>query len=538
MASFNDTVELERSLLNLLTSSRTLLRQFHSRVREEFFTSQERKFIWHCADRIFKDTQGPLTQTVFEYEVKARIDDKEAQYYLSEWGLVRGITVTDDGEVIIEKLHEAQVGRKTLDAAEAVAELLGKGDVVGAVRQLKRSACTIQERRAASPIVEVTDYKRRLKVIEDKKVNPEKYLGIKTGFHTFDIRTGGLFPGELTVISAVTGVGKSTFMKQIAKGIVMCNVNKNVLHIANEENQLQVETKYDANLTGIPYLRFKLARDITDEDIEKWKTVMEFEMKKPGRGRLFVREVPAFTDATLVEETVRELEHQGIPIHVVIIDHMPNMKPIEQVFSEWDQQGKTAADCKELARSLMVPVVTAGQGATVLEEKQSKGRRGGKLDVYGSKEQIHVANTFIIITLAGTDDSDPNVPEHERDAFWNCDVKKNRDGACFLFKAKHHVRYGYVEEVVEKTTAVAKDTSDAIEKALKEDEKLKEVQQIVTAPAPSPAPAPVPLEPPKEQPKEEVPEPAKEEPPKEEAPAAPNSALFLLRRRAATKIQG
>jgi hypothetical protein len=158
------------------------------------------------------------------------------------------------------------------------------------------------------------------------------------------------------------------------------------------------------------------------------------------------------------------------------------VRPKEQAWGEYDEQGKAAADCKELGRAHHLSVVVATQAATIVEEKQTKGRRAGKLDVYGSKEQVHVANTSIVITLKGSDTSQTDREEWERDVYWLCDIKKNRDGATFSFDMKHHVRYGYVEEIFDKATPVA--AKDAIADTLKEreEEKDKKVKQQTTEP--------------------------------------------------------
>jgi hypothetical protein len=259
--------------------------------------------------------------------------------------------------------------------------------------------------------------------------------------------TGGLFPKELTVIAGLTGIGKSTIVRAIQRGVIFCNQNKNVLHIANEESLEQVQHKFDAGLTGIPYRDFKLAT-ITDSGIKEWTDFMDINMRQPGVGKIFVREVPAFTDVTLVEEAYRELEAMGIKIHVIVIDHLPHVKPIQQAWGENDERAKSAADCKEIARWCNCSVVVPTQAATVVDAKQMKGKRAGNLDVYGSKAQVHVANTFIIITEKGKDEKQIDREEFERDVFWLVDVKKARDGAKFWFGVRHHVLVGRITEEI------------------------------------------------------------------------------------------
>ena len=459
MPSFSDTVELERAFLKHLTSNSMMARLYMHRVSEETFTSTERKFVYAAALETLKNSKSVLTRTIFEYEVGAKAPDEEVAYYIGEWNLIEGMTVAEHPDALLVKLEQARVGRKALVITEEVVGLLQAGNIEEAVTHLKREAVGINLLREDRPLVELTDFGRRLQTIMDKRLNPAKYLGVKTGFGTFDAYTGGLFAGELTLLAGITGVGKSTVCKQLAKNIATLNVNKNVLHIANEEYLEQVEHKYDAVYTTVPYLDFKLAR-ISDADIEMWKKTMLGE-KNSGAGKIFIKEVAAFTDVGLIEQAYRTLENKGIPIHVIIIDHLPHITPLQKAWGENDERAKAASDCKELARWLRTAVVVPTQAATEVEKKQSKGERAGKLDVYGSKGQIHVANTFFIVTELGKDETQTDREDSKRDVYWLVDVKKNRDGASFSFRAKHLVSSGRVVEVESAETEALEAAAEA-----------------------------------------------------------------------------
>jgi len=186
--------------------------------------------------------------------------------------------------------------------------------------------------------------------------------------------------------------------------------------------------------------------------MKKWEETLNKIQVEHG-GHLFTREVPAFSDVSVIRRVFYELKAQGIRIDGIFIDHLPNMKPIQKVYGENDERAKIAAEVKELARELGVPVVIPTQAATQVEEKQMKGKRASKLDVYGSKAQIHHANTFFIITFLGRDnktiriDGTPETVEYLKDAIILLDLKKNRDGPCFTLKLRHRVRSGRMEEI-------------------------------------------------------------------------------------------
>jgi replicative DNA helicase len=488
-SEFFDTVELERAFLKLITKSKIHANLNIHKGKDDFFTDPSRKYIYATAKRAYADTKSTLTKDLFEYELKHKVDPSDQVFYEAEWNFVENIDTPASPDAIIDRLMEADTGRKIMSTMEKVVDLIGKGDVASALSSIKSDTMRISMSKDEQPIRRLLDFEHRKERILDKKRNPEKYTGVKTGFPTFDKKTGGLFKGELTLVAAVTGVGKSTLLKALQWGIVSSNPNVNVLHIANEEYSEQVESKFDSLITEIPYLDFKFG-NISDNNLDKWESKMKSLRAGSGMniGEIYTKEVPAFTDVTLVEQAYRELEAQGVKIDVIMIDHLPHIVPIMKSYGENDERWKAAADCKELARSLQVPVIIPTQAATDVAEKQERGKRAGKMDVYGSKGPIHVSNTFFIITVTGKDNTQIDRPEYERDVYWLVDCKKNRDGSPFSFKAKHHVYIGKVEEVVESGDFTGSGDHTAGEKTQEEcadvlqdlDSKLDEVSDTNT----------------------------------------------------------
>ena len=488
--SFSDTVDLERAYLKAVTTSIMMARTYLHQGKEEFFTSEERKFIFAFATNSLNDSSSLLTKAIFEYEVNSRMEESPAANFIGEWNMVEGSDLEDPPEAILAKLRDAGLGRKALELSTDVIELLGKGDITEAVSRLKREAMMLGGQRDDRPMAALTDIEARFKLIRDKQAHPEKYRGLKIGFETFDKVTGGLYPGEMTLIAGITGLGKSTICRSIATGLTTLNGVKNVLHIANEEYLEQVQHKYDSVLTGIPYMDFKRAT-ISEENLDRWQKYMQKEMMDTGRGQIFTKEVAAFSSIDVIEQQFRILENRGIPIHAIIIDHLPNVKPMQPAWGENDETKKAAVDCKELARWLKVATIVPTQAATDVEKKQMAGKRAGKLDVFGSKGQIHVANTFLILTYKGTDDTQLDVEERDRDVFWLCDVKKQRDGPPFFFYAKHLVHSGKIIEIVDPSKKATKEAKDAADANLKEAGEKTAKAALPCPPAATPTVAPV-----------------------------------------------
>ena len=454
MGVFDSSSDLERSVLSALMKDVKLCRLFLFRFKEDHFSSEARRFIFDVIKKEFTITQDLTPETLISCEILSK-HESDKTVYLGELKYIISTPPLKGLETSLKKLSEFRLGRETAACIEEVGRLVSEGcfvEAAGVMRHKSFSLCLSEDTKTTKEFFSTT--KQRIAKARDKRDNPGKYSGLLTGFKTFDVKTGGLHKGEMTLIAGITGLGKSTILKQIEFGILTHNHGKNILHIANEEYEEQVDSKFDAVMTGMDYLDIKFADKevLTEETLRNWELLIDNISKNTG-GKLYTREVPAFSDVSVIRRVVFELKAEGVDIHAIFIDHLPNMKPVQKAYSENNEREKCAAEVKELAKELKVPIVIPTQAATQVEEKQMKGKRAGKLDVYGSKGQIHHANTFAMITYLGRDHktlgSDGSIEklEHLKDVFILLDVKKNRDGPCFPCKLRHRVKSGRMEEV-------------------------------------------------------------------------------------------
>jgi predicted ATP-dependent serine protease len=92
------------------------------------------------------------------------------------------------------------------------------------------------------------------------------------------ILNGGLARGEIGVVVAPTGVGKSHFLVHL--GAAALKVGKNVLHYTLELSETAVGIRYDSNLCNIP----------SNEVIDNKEKIKE-KYEESEFGRLIIKEV-------------------------------------------------------------------------------------------------------------------------------------------------------------------------------------------------------------------------------------------------------
>lgn len=481
MSANADTKDIQRSLLKLIMSNQMELRMNIHSIRDVWFTTKERKYILQKIISTFETTKSCYTKDMFEHHLDIEIEENSRAGYFVEWNYINGKESKGNCQALISLLINSENAKNLTEVLTESIKLLEEGDVNSAIKTIRTKSVFLGEEQEESPIISAVEYEDIETYIVDKRANPHKYKGIMTGFSKFDKKVGGLFPAELTMIAAVTGVGKSTFMKQIAVNVM--KQGKNVLHITNEENKKQVRLKYNSLLTEIPYNHLKNPQDLSEEEFRLWKERMQAIKNDKTLGRIDIKEIPQFTDISLIERAYIDLEFKGLKPDVIIIDYLDHMKPVQQAFNENDEQAKVAADAKGLAISCNVPVISATQAATIAEAKQEKHKKFGKFDVYGSKRKVHASNTLIFVVQDSRDETQSKEnggtrEEYECDWIWSVEIAKNRDGPQFSFACRQHVLIGKVEPIAQEEKQLeCKKVLDEFNKIVKDvkeekDEKL------------------------------------------------------------------
>ncbi len=448
--SLLDTTDIERSLLKKLLTDKRSCQLGLSRIKREYMTSKARQFILHSINEEFKDSRDILPQKSLEYEIEKRRQNKVE--ILGERNLLSNADDCNNIDSFISKLRDAWVGRQTLESIMEAQDLLEKGEFVESAKKLRDKSFSIDLSQDTKKVIDLLAYApEHIATLKEHRDNPDKYAGLKTGMASLDSRWGGLFNGELTLISGITGLGKSTILKMLEFGVLRNNKGKNILHIANEEHEHQVINKFYSVFTSTDYLDLKWA-NMSDDELDGLVNTLT-EIYRHTGSRIYAREVPAMSDASLIEKIYYELLNEGIKIDAIFIDHLPNMTPVKKSKDKYQDQEQITLECKELARKFNIPVVIPTQASTETEELQSKGKRAKKLSVYGSKGQIHHANNYMIITYLGKDnntvrsDGTKETIDYLKNTFILVDVKKGRDGPLFAFKLLHTLRNGRMEEV-------------------------------------------------------------------------------------------
>jgi len=164
-----------------------------------------------------------------------------------------------------------------------------------------------------------------------------------------DILNGGLGRGEIGVITAPTGVGKSHFLVHV--GASALKVGKNVIHYTFELTETAVGIRYDSNLCNIPSNE---VRDRKKEVLSKYDNM--------GLGRLIIKEYP--TGSATVNTIRAHLEKLSLKSFIpslIIIDYADIMRSSRKYDSLRHELKLIYEELRNLAMEMKIPIWTASQ---------------------------------------------------------------------------------------------------------------------------------------------------------------------------------
>lgn len=178
---------------------------------------------------------------------------------------------------------------------------------------------------------------------------------IPTGVPELDTRkilNGGLASGEIGIVVAPSGKGKSHLMVHF--GATAVSMGKNVVHYTFELRDNLVGIRYDSHLTGIPSLECWENKD----QIREW-----YRAHKKTMGRLFIKEYPTSTVTcqTLRNHLERLAVSEGFKPDLLIIDYMGIMRSTDKYDLPRMELKRIAEELRALSSELDVPVWTCVQ---------------------------------------------------------------------------------------------------------------------------------------------------------------------------------
>ena len=207
----------------------------------------------------------------------------------------------------------------------------------------------------------ITLFQNMENVLDDDFRDP-----IKSGIKGIDeIMSGGISVGELALVIAPLGVGKTTFLTKVANQAYLDG--RNVLQIFFEDKEKAVQRKHYALLakTELSKLSDPEFADIVKSRLAAKKKLLTNDGKP--KNNLFLQKLPADgVTITKIKNIIKKLNAKGHKIDLLVLDYLDCISLEKEYAStsgdEWASEGRVTRLLETMIEEVGVACWTATQG--------------------------------------------------------------------------------------------------------------------------------------------------------------------------------
>lgn len=231
---------------------------------------------------------------------------------------------------------------------------------------------------------------------------------IPTGLTDLDNQLDGIRPGQLVVVCARPGIGKTALAGQLALNVARSG--RATTFVSLEMGHDELLDRMLAALSGVPHEAIRKGK-LNDLQAKRvWETA--------GRLAQWPLTIEAPGEITVPEVRARARTHKA---EVVIVDYLGLVKPVGDHGNRQEEVASMARSFKALARILEVPVICLAQLNRQVEMRADKRPLLADLRESGEIEQ----SADVVLGLYRDEYYDPQTPEP---GVMEILIRKNRHG--------------------------------------------------------------------------------------------------------------
>jgi hypothetical protein len=322
-----------------LISDAKFLEQVTEITKPAFFESQANQWIIGEVQNYFNEFRTVPTMEVFKIKVGEVEDKVLKQTVIEQLKSVYLQVGAEDLPYVKKEYLTFAKNQKVKDALLKSVDLLKAGNYDKIIDTMMAASKVGVENDLGLDYIDNFEL-----IMEDVKRN-----SVSTGWEVVDeLMDGGLGPGELGVVMAPSGIGKSWFLSKIACSAVQKGLN--VLHYTLELSESYVGQRYTTILTGIQ----------TSEHKERKEEIVRKIKNTPGRVRIKYYP-PQFASSKTLSAHIEKLKASGFNPNLIIIDYADLLKSGSNRDGLYAELGGIYEELRGLSGEMGIPIWTATQ---------------------------------------------------------------------------------------------------------------------------------------------------------------------------------
>ena len=296
--------------------------------------------------------------------------------------LIASVPTAANAQYYAEIVKEHAIMRRLIEAGTKIAQLgyANETEVDTLVDQAQAEIYAVTDGNAKEDYVSFSEaLEETINEIDANSNRPDGVYGVPTDFIEFDELTGGLHGGQMIVIAARPGVGKSTLALDIARSASIHHQMTTVffsLEMSRTELAMRILSAEGKISMGL------LKKG--DLDTEGWTNLATLQGRIDS-APLFIDDSPNMT-LMEIRAKCRRLKQRN-DLKLVVLDYLQLMSSGKKVESRQQEVSEFSRSLKLLAKELDVPVIALSQLNRGSEQRTDKRPMVSDLRESGSIEQ-------------------------------------------------------------------------------------------------------------------------------------------------------
>lgn len=418
-------IEAEMSVLGVSFLNKDALEKICDEVTEDMFFSDKNRIIFKAIVNLYKErTPIDLTTVKAELDKKKELNEIGGIPYLME--VVDSVVTTANLEYYIKILKEHAVRRNLINTAtDIITNAYNDENINGLLDDAERNILNVVRVRQTSEFVPIHEILRRAQErLEELAKNKSDITGIRTGFYDLDRATAGLHGGELIILAARPGMGKTAFALNIATNAAF-STDKAIAIFNLEMSAEMLVNRMIASIGGIDSYKLNTGK-LEHND---WKRYNEA-MSKLGSTNIFIEDNASIT-APEIKAKCRRLASQPHGLGLVVIDYLQLVTTgSHRIESRQVEVSEISRSLKTMALELDVPVIALAQLSRSVDKRENKEPALVDLRESGSLEQ----DADLVLFLNRKDYYEAKTEKKETVVPIDVIVAKHRKGSTGLYR--------------------------------------------------------------------------------------------------------
>lgn len=344
---------MEQAILGACLIEKDAIGRIRGLLNKDCFYVDGNRYIFEVLLEMWENNFPIDLLTITQFIVKNKnitsIDGSNTPYYLVK--ISKDVYSTAHLEYHSLLIRQMYAERELIKIQSKTFE----GDVLQKTEKLREELFKLSQIKVANDWKDMVDVVLELHKHMDNVLDKD-IIGVPTGFHKFDMVTGGLVKGDMIVLAARPSVGKSAFLGALAVNAAQNSFKARIISL--EMSNVQIGARLGSLVSDVEF--YKIFRNRMDDERQreelysKLETLSNLDIKISDKTKVNINDIRA---------KVGQLKSKD-DIDILFVDYLQLLDSEEgsgKSFSREQEVSRMSRGFKLMAKEFNIPIVVLAQ---------------------------------------------------------------------------------------------------------------------------------------------------------------------------------